>query len=113
MCLCGIAGAGKCSAELAPQLQAALLGLIGKPVHEFVHVDVGEKLAELGLDKFFPVEARATPPPAPPPPPPLCPHVCVCFPRVRVGFHVPVAGMATTERCARVGFEAEKSCQAW
>ena len=53
----------ECAAELAPQLQAALLGMIGKPVQEFVHVDVGEKLAELGLDKFFPVEARAHSPP--------------------------------------------------
>ena len=55
--LCVFADAGQDSAGLAPQLQAALLGMLGKPVHEFVHVDVGEKLAALGLDKFFPVEA--------------------------------------------------------
>jgi len=70
------AGACKGIEDFAPQLQAALLGALGKPVQEVVHVDIGEKLVELGLDKFFPVEAGA---PRPFPPPPalsrLAPHL--------------------------------------
>ena len=37
-------------------LQKALLGLIGKPVKELVHVDFCEKLKGLGLDAHFPAE---------------------------------------------------------
>jgi hypothetical protein len=37
----------------------AWMGLSGKPTRELVNVDLGEKLAALGLAKFFPVEVRA------------------------------------------------------
>ena len=37
-------------------LQKALLGLIGKPVKELVHVDFCEKLKGLGLDTHLPTE---------------------------------------------------------
>ena len=37
-------------------LQAVLLGFAGKPVQELVSVDLGAKLAELGLANFFPHE---------------------------------------------------------
>ena len=37
-------------------LQKALLGLIGKPVKELVHVDFCEKLKGLGLEAHFPAE---------------------------------------------------------
>ena len=45
--------------EVGRSLQAYLLGLSGKPTRELVNVDLGEKLAALGLAKFFPVEVRA------------------------------------------------------
>ena len=42
--------------DVGTQLQAALLSLCGKPVRELAHVDLGEKLAELGLARHFPDE---------------------------------------------------------
>ena len=45
--------------EVSRSLQAYFLGLTGKPTRELVNVDLGEKLASLGLAKFFPVEVRA------------------------------------------------------
>jgi hypothetical protein len=42
--------------SIQESLQAALLNLAGKPVKEFVAVDFGGKLAELGLAQFMPVQ---------------------------------------------------------
>ena len=49
-----IAGGG--NNDVGTQLQAALLSMCGKPVRELAHVDLGEKLAELGLARHFPDE---------------------------------------------------------
>jgi len=32
------------------------MGFLGKPVKELVHIDLGAKLEEKGLQKLFPVE---------------------------------------------------------
>ena len=39
-------------------LQEALMGMIGKPTKKLVHVDFAEKLAEIGLAKYFPHEVQ-------------------------------------------------------
>ena len=39
-------------------VQEALLNFIGKPTRELEQVDLGSKLASLGLDRIFPVEVR-------------------------------------------------------
>ena len=44
------------------QIQTALLEMVdmskSKPKKELIHVDMGQKLTELGLAKHFPVEVR-------------------------------------------------------
>ena len=39
-------------------LQEALLQMVGKPTRELVAVDIGEKLAELGLTGLMPVDVH-------------------------------------------------------
>ena len=46
--------AGSSTEELSRALQAGLLQMLGKPVREHVHVEIGTKLAEAGLTTFFP-----------------------------------------------------------
>ena len=47
---------------LGRQIQTALLEMVdmskSKPKKELIHVDMGQKLTELGLAKHFPVEVR-------------------------------------------------------
>ena len=50
--------AGNVEAQAATQV-AAMLEAFGKPVKEYQQVDVGEKLAELGLAKHFPSDVRS------------------------------------------------------
>ena len=40
------------------RLQAALLSMIGKPAKEYVSIDFGAKMAELGLASVFPAEVH-------------------------------------------------------
>ena len=44
------------AAAMGKYMQAALLGLQGKPVQELETVDLGGKLAELSLTQWFPPE---------------------------------------------------------
>ena len=48
---------GTVSGDMAMELQTALLNMVGKPVKQFVAVDLGEELAKLGLASLVPIEA--------------------------------------------------------
>ena len=81
-------------------MQSLLLAMAGKPPkEEFEEVDLGAKLAEKGLAGIFPVEVC----------PPLSFRLlwatlaCACF----------LQGLASSERRARVGHEAEAAHQTW
>lgn len=49
------------AADTQRALRAALLGLTGNPVQELVSVNLGAKLADLGLASFFPDEVGSFP----------------------------------------------------